>query len=122
MIPAALENLGQFSKIEPKALVLKVLLEDEQIEVISKRCWLKPVKLIRSLVEIQNWIAYILMIVTFFMTLAVLFGGLVLVILFVGRKYEVRHNVGKMDEELEEDEQQLNITKTIEESNSKEKL
>ena len=62
------------------------------------------------------------MIVAFFLTLAVLFGGLVLVILFVGRKYEVRHHVGDMDKEMGEDEEQLNVVHPIEESNSKENL
>ncbi|MEO6907447.1 MAG: hypothetical protein ABI210_06115 [Abditibacteriaceae bacterium] len=66
-------------------------------------------------------IANILMIIPFFMTLAVLFGLLVLVILFVGRKYEVRHKIGEMEEETEEDERSC-ITKPIEESNTKEKL
>ena len=46
------------------------------------------------------------MIVTLFLTLAVVLGGVVLLILYVGRKYEIRHNVGEMDEQMDEDEQQ----------------
>ena len=64
------------------------------------------------------------MIIIGFMTLAVLFGVLVLVILLVGRIYEVRHKVGELtdaQEELEEDEQLL-INKPEEDSNSKENL
>lgn len=46
------------------------------------------------------------MIIAVLMTLAVLFGGLVLLILFVGRKYEMRHRVGELDEDMDESEQQ----------------
>jgi hypothetical protein len=62
------------------------------------------------------------MIVTFFLTLAVLFGGLVLLCIYIGRKYEVRHHVGELDEDTDEREQLTLINKPIDESNSKENL
>jgi len=61
------------------------------------------------------------MIIAVLMTLAVLFGGLVLFILFMGRKYEVRHRVGELDEDMDEREQTL-INKPIDKLNSKENL
>jgi hypothetical protein len=45
------------------------------------------------------------MIITVFMTLAVLFGGLVLLCIYIGRKYEMRHHVGELDEDTDESEQ-----------------
>jgi len=65
---------------------------------------------------------YSQMIITVFMTLAVLFGGLVLLCLFVGRKYEMRHHVGELDEDMDEREQLTLINRPIDESNSKENL
>jgi hypothetical protein len=62
------------------------------------------------------------MIVTFFLTLAVLLGGLVLLCIYIGRKYEVRHHVGELDEDTDEREQLTLINKPIDESNSKENL
>jgi hypothetical protein len=59
------------------------------------------------------------MIIALLMALAVLFGGLVLVSLYVGRKYEIRHRVGELDEDFTENEQHV---KPTDESNSKENL
>lgn len=60
------------------------------------------------------------MIIALLMTLAVLFGGLVLVFLFIGRKYEMRHRIG----ELDEDECERHVLKNdlTDELNSKENL
>jgi len=62
------------------------------------------------------------MIITVFMILAVLFGGLVLVCIYVGRKYEMRHHVGELDEDTEENEQLTLINKPTDQYNSKENL
>lgn len=62
------------------------------------------------------------MVIILLMALAVVFGALVLVSLYVGRKYEMRHNVGELTDELDDNEQQVLINKPVEESNSKEKL
>lgn len=64
------------------------------------------------------------MIIALLMTLAVLFGGLVLVFIFVGRKYEMRHRVGELDEDINENEneQQVRVNKPTDELNSKENL
>jgi hypothetical protein len=62
---------------------------------------------------------YSQMIIAIFMTLAVLFGGLVLLCLFVGRKYEMRHHVGELDED--ENEELTLMNKPTDEYNSKEK-
>jgi len=60
------------------------------------------------------------MIIALLMALAVLFGGLVLVSLYVGRKYEIRHRVGELDEDFVENEQQALINKPTDESNFEE--
>lgn len=39
------------------------------------------------------------MIIALLMTLAVVFGGLVLFCIYIGRKYEMRHRIGELDEE-----------------------
>lgn len=62
------------------------------------------------------------MIVTFLLALAVLFGGLVLLCIYVGRKYEIRHHVGELDDDMDDSESRTLINKPIDESNSKENL
>lgn len=62
------------------------------------------------------------MIIALLMTLAVVFGGLVLIFLFIGRKYEIRHRIGELEEDDAESEQRVLINKPIDESNSKENL
>jgi|GEM_PF-6212897 len=67
------------------------------------------------------------MVIALLMALAVLFGALVLVSLAVGRMYEVRHKVGELNEELDQNEEQLKqLTQQVhqapEETDSKEKV
>ena len=45
------------------------------------------------------------MVIVLLMALAVLFGALVLVSLAVGRMYEVRHKVGELTEEMEQNDE-----------------
>lgn len=47
------------------------------------------------------------MVIVLLMALAVLFGALVLVSLAVGRMYEVRHKVGELTEEMEQNDELL---------------
>jgi len=65
---------------------------------------------------------YSRMIIAIFLTLAVLFGGLVLLCMYMGRKYEIRHHVGELDEDIDEIEQRALLNKPAEETNSKENL
>ena len=62
------------------------------------------------------------MMITFFMALAVLFGCFVLLIILVGRKYEVRHRIGELDEDADEMEELAQSSRSTNELNSKEKL
>ena len=65
---------------------------------------------------------YSRMIIAIFLTLAVLFGGLVLLCMYIGRKYEIRHHVGELDENIDEIDQRRLINKPAEKTNSKENL